>query len=304
MSEKANFIGKKTNRGKEAKGWFLTYPQCPMTPEEALDQLKAKETIVEYVVAREEHKDGSLHLHAFIKLEKKRQFKTDRFDIQKEEKTYHGNYQIAKSWKAVEAYCKKGGNFIANIDVESAKAKKGKKNLQLARMDPREAVESGEINFMDLPKLMKAQALWSELSLFRTESEGDELPKDRHRWIHGPSNSGKTTQLRQMMKDLGENDFFQIPQNNDWIGYTKQKYLWMDEYKGQLTIQFLNSLCDGDLKVNTKGGSARIRRNPYVIILSNYSIEECYTRAAEQDRRVIEALKNRFREEEKKDIYK
>ena len=45
-----------------------------------------------------------------------------------------------------------------------------------------------------------------------------------------------------------------------------------NEFKGQLSIQMLNSLCDGNYKVNTKGGSACIGWDIQVIIYSNYSM--------------------------------
>lgn len=35
----------------QAKGWFLTYPKCEVTPQAALEYLKEKHTIVEYVIA-------------------------------------------------------------------------------------------------------------------------------------------------------------------------------------------------------------------------------------------------------------
>jgi len=54
-----------------AKGWFLTYPKCDVTPQAALEYLKEKHTITEYVIAQEQHQDGTNHLHAFIKTEKR-----------------------------------------------------------------------------------------------------------------------------------------------------------------------------------------------------------------------------------------
>lgn len=60
---------------------------------------------------------------------------------------HHGNYQVAKSWKAVRQYVAKDGNYIANIDLESAKAKKGKKNMDVLAMDPKKAVETGIIRW-------------------------------------------------------------------------------------------------------------------------------------------------------------
>lgn len=78
--------------------------------------------ITEYVIAQEKHEDGSPHVHAFIKYNKKVEWKETKWDIG----GYHGNYQVAKSWKAVERYCKKDGDYIANIDVVAAKSHKAK----------------------------------------------------------------------------------------------------------------------------------------------------------------------------------
>lgn len=295
--------GERTKR-ERAQGWFLTYPRSgEITPEYLLTELMKTGAIKEHVIAREEHKDGGFHLHAYIRYETKVEWKKDKWDVETSEGLLHGNYQKAKSWKAVKAYVEKGGHYISSFDCSSAKAKKGKNNLILATMDPVDAVKSGEIGFMDLQKLVKNQAIWRDLTMERTTSETEELPKDRHCWIYGPSNSGKTTRLKEMIKTLGENKFFQIPRNNDWQGYIKQSYLWMDEYKGQLTVQDLNAICDGGLKVNTKGGSSQIRTNPYVIIISNYSISECYANAIARDPNVETMLKNRFREEYLSNIY-
>lgn len=73
-------------------------------------------------MARELHEDGTPHVHVFAKYSKKVEWKSDKWDIG----TYHGNYQVAKSWKAVERYCKKDGDYLTNIDVSSARDKKGK----------------------------------------------------------------------------------------------------------------------------------------------------------------------------------
>ena len=53
----------------------------------------------EYVVAAERHADGGEHLHAFLKFDRKVEFKPDLFDLLDPENgtLYHGNYQVAKS---------------------------------------------------------------------------------------------------------------------------------------------------------------------------------------------------------------
>jgi hypothetical protein len=83
-------------------------------------------------------------LHAFIKYTRKVDFKVDKWDLG----TFHGNYQVAKCWRAVEQYCKKGGDFISSIDILSASMKKAKNNRELLEMTPKEAVETGKITLL------------------------------------------------------------------------------------------------------------------------------------------------------------
>lgn len=276
-----------SERAKEAKGWFCTYPKCTLTKEELLSGLQLKEKIVEYVIALEQHADGTPHLHAFIKLEKKRQFKADRFDVGE----WHGNYQIAKSWHAVEQYVKKGGDYISNMDLMSALDKKGKWNKELANMHPVDAVDNGHIRLLDLPKLVQAQNLYKMLQQKRNREEIPILEKKRHVWNYGPSNTGKTTRLKEFMNEMGLENCFTIPYNNDWIGYNNEKYLIADEFKGQLTIQDLNRICDGGAKMNTKGGTVQLRWDVEVIICSNMEPDAVYCNCKEE---MIKTVLNRF----------
>lgn len=131
-----------------AIGWFLTYPQCPLTKEEALEQLHATGKIKEHVIAAEKHEDGNGHLHCFIKYETKATLTPTKFDLRSNDGTiYHGNYQVAKSWAAVEKYCKKDGDFIASFNTADAKAKKAKVNIEVLAMTTREAILEGAISF-------------------------------------------------------------------------------------------------------------------------------------------------------------
>lgn len=280
----------------KAKGWFLTYPQCPLKKEEALQILDRKLDIVEYVICEEKHADGSPHLHAFIKLRDRVNFKKDRFDLEE----YHGNYQIAKSWKAVIGYVKKDKNYLTNMDLKSAMMKKGKLTKEDLLRDVDELLDEGKISPLQVANWYKNSCVYKMLQKKRMP---EELPeKKRHLWIYGPSNTGKTTCLRNQMREKGEDNFFQIPTNNDWVGYNNQYYLYFDEFKGQLSCQELNRLCDGGAKMNVKGGSVQIRYDCQVIILSNFSIEECYPKVSSV---VLESLHNRFiesRSDENKDL--
>jgi len=78
------------------KQLFFTYPQCGLTPEVALGQIRDVLTaeIIAYVVAAEEHADGSFYLHAYVRYDRK-VFVTSptKFDLTGEDgEVFHGNY--------------------------------------------------------------------------------------------------------------------------------------------------------------------------------------------------------------------
>ena len=281
----------KVDKSKYAKGWFCTWPHCPIGKQMCLEMLKAKWKLVEYVICEEEHKDGDAHLHAFLKLDRRVNFKASMFDVA----GYHGNYQVAKSWRAVQAYVKKDGNYISNIDVNAAAQKQSKMKKEDLLRDVDSVLDEGLITPMQVAAFYKNAQVYKMLQQKRQKMP-EKLPeKKRHLWFYGGSNTGKTYKLREMMKQTGEENWFQIPTNNDWIGYNGEKYLYMDEFKGQLTIQQLNNICDGNYKVNVKGGSSWIGWECQVVICSNYSIKECYNKCDDQ---ILETLYNRFNEKE------
>lgn len=273
----------KYNKDSMFKGWFCTWPQCNITKEDALDMLMPL-GLAEYVIAEEEHLDGSPHLHAFLKLNKKVRWSSTRFDLG----DFHGNYQPAKSWKAVQEYCKKEGDYISNIDLKAARQKQSKMKKEDLLKDPEVLMDEGRLNPMQLCSFLKNSAAYKMLLQQKRKPPVEMPEKKRHFWIWGPSNTGKTTWLRNKMQ---EGEWFQMPTNNDWNGYAGEDNLYIDEYKGQLTIQELNRICDGGAKVNTKGGTAMLSWTPIVYVLSNFSPAECYGKCNDA---LLETLLNRF----------
>lgn len=277
------------NGSVQVKGWFCTWPKCPIDKEVALKLLDAKYELQEYVICQEKHKDGSPHLHAFLKLKTKRRFNPRMFDLNDLGENYHGEYQPAKSFKAVVGYVIKDKNYVSNFDVQKYLAKKGKLTKEDLLKEVDEVLDEGKITPLQVASWYKNSCVYKMLQKKRLPEEMPE--KKRHLWIYGPSNTGKTTLLRNQMREKGEENFFEIPTNNDWVGYNNQYYLFMDEYKGQLTVQQLNRICDGGAKVNVKGATVQLRYDPQVIILSNYSIAECYKNL---DNKILDSLYNRF----------
>ena len=169
-------------RSPEALGFFFTYPQCPAPKEFMVDFLLTTFKVKEYVVASEKHEDGSPHLHVFVKVEKKRQFKPTMGDFIHEGVSYHGNYQIAKCWRAVQKYCIKEGDYLANIDVKSAISKEGKKvdlsKVLKGEMKLTEYIEADPSRIMSLGKLQQGLAIYNSLKEREKPDCVDSIPND------------------------------------------------------------------------------------------------------------------------------
>ena len=48
-------------------GFFLTYPNCGVSKEDLMEHLKSLGEVDKACVCQELHKDGTPHLHAFVK---------------------------------------------------------------------------------------------------------------------------------------------------------------------------------------------------------------------------------------------
>nr|ABU95066.1 AC1 [Tomato leaf curl New Delhi virus] len=115
----------------DAKNYFLTYPKCSLTKEEALSQLQTLETPTakKFIkICRELHEDGSPHIHVLIQFEGKFQCKNNRFcDLVSPSRAahFHPNIQGAKSASDVKKYIDKDGDVLEwgvfQIDGRSAR---------------------------------------------------------------------------------------------------------------------------------------------------------------------------------------
>jgi len=96
-----------------AKNVFLTYPQCNLEKEFALEHFKIIfPNGFKHTIARERHADGGFHLHVLLCFNTKFSTRDERyFDIA----THHPNIQPSRSVKNTNNYIKKDGDFITDI---------------------------------------------------------------------------------------------------------------------------------------------------------------------------------------------
>jgi len=95
-----------------AKNLFATYPKCNLDKNRVIDILwerLEKYHPESYVGAREEHKDGTPHIHVLICCGAKFNIRDERyFDVE----GFHGNYCSTTSVRSTRAYIKKGMDWV------------------------------------------------------------------------------------------------------------------------------------------------------------------------------------------------
>jgi hypothetical protein len=146
--------------------WFLTYPKCDAPKDALKTHLETVDTIVNFVIATEKHKDETNHLHAYIKY-------TDgifvkdalaNFDFTHDEFFYHGNYQPCRSLKGVIGYCTKEDDYISNINISAYKKKKNATvTAELIKSKTaRDALNDGDITYHSVKQYIFARSVLLE----------------------------------------------------------------------------------------------------------------------------------------------
>nr|AFX60796.1 REP [Macroptilium yellow spot virus] len=127
-----------------AKNYFLTYPQCSLTKEAALEQILSLQTSSNkkfIKIARELHEDGQPHLHVLLQFEGKFICTNSRlFDLVSPTRSahFHPNIQGAKSSSDVKSYVDKDGDTIEwgefQVDARSARGGQQTANESYAKV--------------------------------------------------------------------------------------------------------------------------------------------------------------------------
>lgn len=116
-------------------------------------------------------------------------------------------------------------------------------------------------------------------------------------WIYGKTKIGKTTLIEWLKHDCGFNIADIMYDANGFFDGIDDDTIMLcfDEFHAQLSITQMNKLTDGSTPtLNVKGGYYKVKRPLAVIVLSNFSIAECYSKVAQEKPDHLETLKGRF----------
>ncbi len=113
--------------------------------------------------------------------------------------------------------------------------------------------------------------------------EGDGMFWGRKQlFLYGPTLMRKTTLIKALEQFFS---CFQIPRDEDYYDFYSDSIYdlaYMDEFKGNKTIQWMNTWLDGATFVLRQKGAQIIKsKNIPTIIISNYSLRECYSKVDE-----------------------
>lgn len=298
-----------TNYRLEAKNFFLTFPQCTTTKEQALENIRSRLSSLKGVcVAQEKHADGHQHLHIALFLNERLRTRDPRyFDFVA---SSHGNYQTMKKPKECLRYVRKEDPQPLNYGElpNDSEASSQLKSDQVAEMIasgstlPQVAQAFPGFFLLNKRKIEDYQSFCSQKR--RAESRAAiSLPlvysgqrpgtasiidwlntnlrttrpfKAPQIYIHGPQNYCKTTLVEKLAQYF---TIYRIPGHEDFYDSYNDSYdlCVLDEFKANKTIQWLNEFLQGSEMVLRKKGSQYLKTtNPPVIILSNYAPDEVY----------------------------
>lgn len=239
------------------------------------EEVKLQSVNCKYLVyGREVGDQGTKHLQGFIVFCGARTL--DRV-ARVFNKRAHLEIKKGSFLQAIE-YCKKDGDVfekgVAPLDQQE-KGEKEKEKWAIILQKAREGDE--EWLATQYPSLY-----FKNLSLFRSHRKYDLSPmtyedcETPHEWWYGDTGTGKSRQLNELFPDHYPKEV-----SKWWCGYIGQEVVAIEEWpkdSGNISIMasYLKRWVDRyKFQAQFKGGSMIIRPKK-IIVLSNYSIEECF----------------------------
>lgn len=262
-----------------ARSFALTYPQCAVQRADFDPVFKLKFGPAEFASAREDHADGSKHLHVFVAFKKRVDVRRARhFDVAIGGRTYHANTQRVKSRAAWLQYISKGddhgvGDLRRDVGFDPLSAELGKR------------------------KSLHADFVWSEQYRVRAAMRAVSYPielvcegksyamlqpdprvKKRNWWIVAPPNAGKTRWLNRTF--AGQRIWAPRTGPYPFEGYGDEDIVVYDDRTGVSFAEFASVLNTWDIIMPVAGQvrynvqNWKLGHTRSVIVLSNKTIEQ------------------------------
>lgn len=241
-----------------------------------------KKIACRYIVfGKEVGEEGTPHLQGFILFQNAQRFATVKKFVGNR---VHLEAQRGTSEQAAE-YCKKDGDFFEAGNPPVSKKKQGE--MEKVRYQRAwELAKEGKLEEIDPDIRVR---LYGTLKKIRADYQvvPESVAVLEHEWYWGESGAGKTLKARS------ENPGAYLKNPNKWwCGYKDQEVVIIDEWSPnhEVLASHLKQWADHHpFAAETKGSSLCIRPKK-IIITSNFSPEQCFTRPED-----LEPIRRRFK---------
>jgi len=267
----------------QAKQFFLTYPKCYSEKQAVADKLleKWKSEISGYCIAKEDHEDGTPHIHMLLRFNEKKNFKDPEcFDFLTGQ---HGNYQTVRSFKSVLEYIKKDADYIMFGDILLDKNWQDIANSttevelwkNLWDLKPRDAMLSGDRIVNNWRKRRRAL----EPPKPPPDPDIEVANTIEFIWFYGPGGSGKD---RRVNKWAFDNQVTLYRKKSDtekwWCDYNGEEAICFEDFRGSDMkphnfLQLTDPHRQLDYMVQTKGGHTTLKAKTIFVTSSKHPID-------------------------------
>jgi len=278
----------------QGKHFILTYPQTDHGEgRQAVLSLLRRLGPKRYLVGRENHQDGSPHIHVYVEFHQKLNIRDQRFfDIECGCK--HPNIQSCRSFRASIQYVSKDGQFdhlgfseqelqdirkprrsrnrpASNRTAIGCRLLSGERIETVARDFPEILVGSSILQFQLNADMVRAfqpelvNRVLTQISIFNYIYTFDPTKPVRgeggnhHLWLYGQPGCGKSTIFTSVMDQWR---IYFVSDGANWAGFDSDLYdcIVFDECTPETlkktTFSVLNTIMDGrPCNLNSKGGS-------------------------------------------------
>ena len=254
-----------------SRGWVFTINNYGPTDLARLRNLRCKYIVYGF----ERGQSGTPHIQGFVTFNHQR----PRSAVSRDLVRAYVAPQRGTAEQAIE-YCKKEGDFIERGTPPKTKQEQGEAG-KAAWKSINEAAKTGNFAWIEehYPKIwIIHNTALRQLYKPHAELLNGEL---QHEWWVGPTGTGKSRTVWELYPD-----HYQKSLNKWWDGYVDQDYVVIEEWSPK------NEVSGSQLKIwadrypfpgQIKGGTLQKIRPKKIIVLSNYSIGECFTDAQDRD---------------------
>lgn len=274
-----------------AKNWVFTINNYTPEVEQRLKELDCEWMVFGHEVGE----NGTPHLQGAIHFAGQRDAKALGKLFPWHLEVMHGSCQDSKT------YCtKEDSNYFEKGLIPEDGRKKGNEANKKKWHDAKIAAMEGRLDDIPDDMYIRYKHSFDKIAAenkrdISMDDLGDKELKDSFLWLYGPTGCGKSHTARRIARELGCDMPYIKALNKWWNGYSNQWVTIIEEAdpdRCEHLASYFKQWCDKwSFTAEAKGSVFPQIRPRYIIVTSNYSIDECFPKSQDSD-----PLRRRFTE--------